>query len=630
MLIFLLKATGWTLAHLPEFVLRGLAVVLGEIMFLVRRRVLLSNLHHAFPERSERYLRSIARQSARRMVETGMLSLATPLLATARLRTMITNSAAMNALIHAQQTAPRPLVLAAPHIAYWEAATCFPLGAPPPLPEFAAIYRPMDNPAVDAWVKSSREKHGLKLLSRKEGFQEAIRILRRNGGVFVLFDQNAGLQGALSTLFGRVCSTTELLGLLGQKFTTPVYAVYAVRRAFWRIEVQAEEIPTDRTTAGITLTLNRWLEDKLRSSDELCASWLWAHERWKNQDMPAYRLRLEAKRNLIAEDLAARNLPTLPRQTRLWIRLPNWLGDVVMLIPLLRAIRAGRPDAEITLVGKSGFAALLQEAGLGEHFVPLPARGRAYFTHFWQLRKSYPDFTLLFTNSLRSDLEAWLTRSPQRFGILRPGKQRPLLTHSFIVPAGYDEAQHHQLELWGDFLKHFGLQTTPDTTPLAPPNTGGPLTIGLIAGSENNPEKRWPISHWRELIGSLPTDARIVLFGTPNDRAITDEITARCERPLENLAGRTTLSEYCDELRKCTLLVSNDTGGMHLANALGVPVVALFGPTNPVRTKPVFSAPVVILQPPGCPPTGGGSLADLTPAQVGETVNATLAQLRSV
>ena len=62
--------------------------------------------------------------------------------------------------------------------------------------------------------------------------------------------------------------------------------------------------------------------------------------------------------------------------------------------------------------------------------------------------------------------------------------------------------------------------------------------------------------------------------------------------------------------------MTNDTGGMHLANALGVPVIALFGPTNPVRTGPVFAAPVRILQPPGCPPTGGAAL----PASPRETV----------
>lgn len=612
----ILQATSWCLARSPEVLLRGASSVLGELFFQVRRRVILSNLHHAFPERDAAALRRLGRESARRMVETGMISLAIPGLTDERLRRIVTVTPAVLEFIKAQQTTPVPHLLAAPHLAYWEAIATFAVATPPPFPEIASIFRPMDNPSVDAWVKASRERHGIKLLSRKEGFQEAIRILRRNGSVFVLFDQNAGLQGALSTLFGRVCSTSELPGLLVQKHSARVLAMYAKRKAFWRVEIQAEVIPTDQTTGGVTLALNRWLEDKLRDSDEFCASWLWAHERWKNQDIPAKRLRLEAKRNLLAEDLAARHQSALPRRTRLWIRLPNWLGDVVMLIPLLRAIRQGRPDAELTLVGKSGFAPLLQHYELGENYIALPARGRGYFARFKRLAARYPDCTLLFTNSLRGDVESWLTGSPQRFGIKRPGKPRPLLTHSFAVPTDYNEAQHHQLELWNDYLKHFGLTVAIDTSPLDSPQSNVNPTIGLIAGSENNPEKRWPVRHWCELIDRLPSGVQVVLFGTANDRAITNEIAARCERTVENLAGRTDLAEYCAALKRCTALVTNDTGGMHLANALGVPLVALFGPTNPVRTKPVFAAPVHILQPPGCAPTGGGKLDDLSPAQV--------------
>lgn len=616
----LLQAIGWCIAHAPESLLRGGSILLGELFFQVRRRVLLSNLHHAFPDRDAGELHRLARESARRMVETGMLSFAIPLLSAERLRGMISVTPAVIDLLQSQQSDPRPHLLASPHLAYWEAITAIALVTPPPFPEFAAIFRPIDNPAVDAWVKASRERHGMKLLSRKEGFQEAIRVLRRNGIVAVLFDQNAGLQGALSTLFGRVCSTSELAGLLVQKHSARVVTIYAERKAFWRIEVHVEPIATDQTTAGVTLSLNRWLEDKLRSSDEFCASWLWAHERWKNQDIPARRLRLEAKRNLLAEDLAARSLSIMPRRTRLWIRLPNWLGDVVMFIPLLRAIRQGRPDAEITLIGKSGFAPLLQNYGLYENYLALPPRGRGYFAYFRRLAARYPDFTLLFTNSFRGDVESWLTGSPQRFGIKRPGKSRPLLTHAFSVPSDYDESQHHQLELWTDYLKHFGLNAAIDTAPLESPQPTGNVSVGMIAGSENNPEKRWPVRHWCALIDRLPPNVQIVLFGTANDRAITDEIAARCQRQVENLAGRTNLAEYCAALKRCTVLVTNDTGGMHLANALGVPLVALFGPTNPVRTKPVFAAPVHILQPPGCAPTGGGNLDDLEPEQVLEVL----------
>lgn len=612
----LLQATSWCLARAPEPLLRAGSILLGELFFQVRRRVILSNLHHAFPERDATALRRLGRESARRMVETGMISLAIPGLSDERLRQIVTVTPAVLDFIKFQQTTPAPHLLAAPHVAYWEAIATFAVATPPPFPEIASIFRPMDNPAVDAWIKASRERHGIKLLSRKEGFQEAIRILRRNGSVFVLFDQNAGLQGALSTLFGRVCSTSELAGLLVQKHSARVVAMYARRKAFWRVEIQAEAIATDQTTSGVTLALNRWLEDKLRNSDEFCASWLWAHERWKNQDIPAKRLRLEAKRDLLAADLDARHLPAVPRRTRLWIRLPNWLGDVVMFIPLLRAIRKSRPDAEITLVGKAGFAPLLQRYALCENYLALPARGRGYFGCFKRLAARYPDFTLLFTNSFRGDVESWLTGSPQRFGIKRPGKPRPLLTHSFAIPADYDESRHHQLELWTDYLQHFGLNAAMDISPLEPPQPAENLIVGLIAGSENNPEKRWPVRHWCELIDRLPAKAQVVLFGTATDRAITNEIAARCQRPVENLAGRTDLAEYCAALKRCTVLVTNDTGGMHLANALGVPLVALFGPTNPVRTKPVFAAPVHILQPPGCPPTGGGKLDELAPEQV--------------
>jgi len=83
-----------------------------------------------------------------------------------------------------------------------------------------------------------------------------------------------------------------------------------------------------------------------------------------------------------------------------------------------------------------------------------------------------------------------------------------------------------------------------------------------------------------------------------------------------DLAGQTDLPEYMSRLQSCRVVVTNDTGGMHLANALGVPVLALFGPTNPVRTGPVFSAPFAVVQPPGCPSTGGAELAQLEPGSV--------------
>ena len=291
-----------------------------------------------------------------------------------------------------------------------------------------------------------------------------------------------------------------------------------------------------------------------------------------------------------------------------------------------RALRASRPDAELTLIAKPQFLPLLESWGVADQLHALPPQGLGYFVHFWRLRRAYPDTWLLFTNSFRGDLEAWLAGCRQRFGLVRPGKRRPLLSHAYVVPAGFDERTHHQLELWENFLRHFGLTVAPDRSPVLSPPLASPkpgeggsppasFPIGLICGSENNPAKRWPVSHWRALIELLPAE-RFVLFGTANDAPITSAIAGGFGDRVENLAGRTTLPEYSARLRACRLLVTNDTGGMHLANALGVPLIALFGPTNPVRTGPVFSAPVTILQPPGCAPTGGGSLADLSAQRV--------------
>jgi hypothetical protein len=99
---------------------------------------------------------------------------------------------------------------------------------------------------------------------------------------------------------------------MAEKFHARVYGIFPRRRGFWRVEVGVPRIAHDGASESVTLGLNRWLEDLLRADDNLCASWLWAHDRWRNQDMPSRRLRLEAKRNLLAADLAARGLSAPP------------------------------------------------------------------------------------------------------------------------------------------------------------------------------------------------------------------------------------------------------------------------------------------------------------------------------
>jgi heptosyltransferase II len=629
----LLQISGWLIARTPERLLRAFTALCGDLLILLsprRRRLVFSNLHHAFPEKPAAWRTRLARKSSRRLFETGLLSLASPFFSETRLRRIVRITPPVEDCFRQHLATPHPLIVASPHIAYWESLTWIGLFLPFPLREFGVIFRPLDNPTADAWVKSTRERHGLKLLSRKEGLTESFRILKRNGTVGILFDQNAGTQGALTTLLGRVCSTTELPGLLAERSKAKIITFYPRRLDFWRVQFELTEIAYDGTAVGATLALNRWLEKTLASDENLCASWLWSHDRWRHQDMAEKRFRLESKRDLLPAELASRELATLPRKTRFWIRLPNWLGDVVMAVPLLRALRASRPDAEITFIAKSAFQPLLEQTGLADKLIPLPKRDWKYFLHFRRLRSAFPDVYLLLTHSLRGDIEAWLTGCRQRFGLVKHGRRRPLLTHRYEAPASFDESRHHQLELWENLFRHFGLLDAPERAPLFPsrPPIDQSLTIGFIAGSENNPEKRWPVAHWRTLAEAILAaypEAEVVLFGTANDRAITDAIaTGFPETNIQNLAGRTDLVAYMEKLRRCALLVTNDTGGMHLANLLGVPLIALFGPTNPLRTGPVFSAPHMILQPPDCPPTGGASLERLTPETVFEALKTNL------
>lgn len=376
MIPFALNVLGRLLALAPEAVLRGVSVFGGELILWLaprRRRVLRSNLHHAFPDRPRAWRRGIARESSRRLVETTMLSIAAPFLSDARIRKIAGLGPSVDALARELAARPRPVVLATLHLALWESQTWLKFLSPVPLPEFGIIFRPLDNPAADSFVKRTRERHGMRLLSRREGFAQALAILRGRGCVGVLFDQNAGQQGALTLLFGRVCSTTELPGVLAAKFGAELRTFYPRRTAFWRVTFESDAVAFDGTAAGATLALNRWFENAM-ADDDLCASWLWAHDRWRNQDIPSVRLRLEAKRNLLADDLRARGLSCPPRKTRVWVRMPNWLGDVVMALPLLRAIRESRPDAEITLLAKPGFVSVLRSLGVADVVRALPPR----------------------------------------------------------------------------------------------------------------------------------------------------------------------------------------------------------------------------------------------------------------
>jgi len=278
--------------------------------------------------------------------------------------------------------------------------------------------------------------------------------------------------------------------------------------------------------------------------------------------------------------------------------MPNWLGDVVMAIPFVKAIERGRPDAEITLLCQSQFKPLLQHLKVGHEIIELPAKGSRYFLKIWSLRTRYPDVHFLFSNSLRGDIESRLIGSPLRLGGSM-GSKRKLLTHQATISKDFENK--HQVELWTEYLQYFGLKESIDYSPLLKVNNlnAKPKVICLAPGSSNTPEKRLPVEKWIKLLRTLHEEfpeSNFKLVGTVIDRIICDKIISNLSsHRVENLSGRTNLVELCEVLKNSMCLVCNDSGAMHLANSLGIPVVAIFGVTKSEITGPIFDAPKFLL-----------------------------------
>ncbi len=518
----------------------------------------------------------MALESSRRGLELVLFLLASPYFTKKRLQRQFSLHDDFRQLLKEYQAAPSPIVVLSPHFCLMEANTLVPMLYGGPLPPLGALYRPLDLGSMDRWVKQTRERWGLKLLSRKEGLIKAVDMVRHGGAVVVLFDQNSGDRGALSLFMGRICSTTDLAGVIVEKCHARSCFIWPQRTGFMRATIHGEFLQVPPESEAVLFGFNRWLEDKLRSSEDYCAEWLWLHSRWRHQDKPTRRFRLESKRNLLPAQLTSLGLARPPRNTHFFIRLPNWLGDVVMALPLLRGLRKGRPDAALTLLAPAAFLPLLEKLEVGDRYLAVPETNSAQRKFFRGLREEHPDTYILFTNSLRGDLGAKATEAPQRFGMLRQGKRRPLLTHAWRVPDDLDEDQIHQTRVWEKFFQHFGLKEDLDFSPMAwpsPPPKHSSSSLGFICGTENFPEKRWPVERWRDLIRSILAthpDARIHLFGTARDAAVTAAVADGFDAGnVANLAGKTNLLEFADALRACDVVICNDTGGMHPANVLG-------------------------------------------------------------
>jgi ADP-heptose:LPS heptosyltransferase/lauroyl/myristoyl acyltransferase len=614
----LLSVMGYLIAHLPLRCIAFLCQILGRFFFLFfpkRRRIILCNLAHAFPDKTQEECEIVAQKSCSRMIELGLLAATLPYFSEKRMRQSFQLDASIGEFFSEKEKNGGPRIVLLPHFSQMEAMTIIPLlseGAAKN--EIGVIYRPFKSKALERWIRKTRERFGLKLLSRGNGFLGAKEILKRNGIVVILFDQNANDWGILSTFFGRIASTTPLPDLLHGHFRCPIYMLMPQRLGIFQAKCFAERLDCkgqkreksghcDSSTGdayGVAKAMNSWLERKLSSDGDIRCDWLWAHNRWRTHDQKHNWLNLSQKRCAI-------DFSKIEKKIKIFIRMPNWLGDILMAIPLIRAVRRARPDAQITLIARPRFIQFLENLCLADGVLPIEEKHhskkyypRAYYQQLFAYRRLKPDFCICLMNqALSGNIEVLLLNARHSFAQQFLGKKAPWFSEKITM--NRDGPSVHQVENLHFFAEQMGYRDHWDlrTIDLKIEKLNA---IALICGSENNPNTRWPVHHWIRLIEILlrRTTANIMLFGTANDLTISRKITHAFphENRLIDRTGKTNLLEFAHEIASCKFAIGNDTGGVHLSNFLGIPTVVLFGPTNPHKTRPIFGAPVhIILSP---------------------------------
>ena len=392
-----IKLTGFILSLLPYQVLEKVTHLLGNLLILIpnkRKRIILSNLRYAFPEWEHEKILVTGRISAARMFELGFFSLTYPFFSDDQRKRVLLIDHHAELKLKELKKQNKPVVILVPHVCLFEAMAVSPFFRPRNGKRLGAIYRPNRNPSIDSWIKESREALNIDVFSRDSALWKSKDYLKQGNWLALLFDQHSGIQGCHIDFLNRFASITTMPDLFAKTSRGDVVFAFPHRLGFFKAGLELTHI--SQSSVPISYKAHKILEQKIRKLAGL-PEWLWSHERWKTQQNPRFHLMHRHKREFFPEPL--------PRTTKIWIRMPNWLGDVVMTFPLIDAIKRGRSDANIALIAKPQFKELLIDLGICNEFISLPYGGPVHaYKDFFNKKFDYPSIIINFANSFRSDL----------------------------------------------------------------------------------------------------------------------------------------------------------------------------------------------------------------------------------
>ncbi len=293
------------------------------------------------------------------------------------------------------------------------------------------------------------------------------------------------------------------------------------------------------------------------------------------------------------------------------VRAPNWIGDSVLSFPSLESLSKNFPQSQIWVAAKEWVKDLFAYCKHIKGIIPLPDQNDLISLRnaAKKIREYNFDTGLLFPNSFNSALLFYLAKIPQRWGYYREGRGI-LLTKGVTVKNQKEPL--HQIHYYLGLIEGVGLQSHPPQLRLSIPEEEKkraqyflrafnidfkkPIVI-FNPGAAYGPSKRWAAQSYAQLALFFQerNAASVLIIGSGEEVDLAESILSFSRKKPLNLAGKTDLRLLAALISYASLFVSNDTGPMHIANALKIPVIALFGPTLPSQTGP-FQQPSTIIQ----------------------------------
>ncbi len=614
-IVYLLYRAGSAIVGaLPLRILFILGEFLGFCAWLVLgkyRRLAQRNVAIAFGcEKSPRELRRLVRRHFQRLGANLLCSIRLGVMPLEKMAARIETE--NFDIIHRQLREGRPVVLVLSHLGNWELFAQI-------LPRLigyvrnSTIYQKLGNRFIDEQVRRVRGRAGVEMFDRKEGFGKPIKLLRDGGAIGILSDQHAGDTGLWAPFFGRLASTSSLPSLLAKRTGAALIgaAIYTDGPARWRMIVSPALETKQASVELLTARVNEIIEKQIRHAPE---DWFWLHNRWKTPQ-PSFLLSRYRRGVYLPPDISARDL----KPFRILIRSSNWLGDAIMSVPAVRMIKNGRPDAHVTIAAPTKIVPVWKLIREVDAIIPLASNSLLAAVRSIRRQPAF-DVAILFPNSLRAALEVWLSGVLRRVGFR--GHTRSWLLNQIISESPLPGPLEHQSARYLRIARSCGALTE-QSLEKKTPNVQSPapnaqladsdqlstinyqlLKLGLCPGAEYGPAKQWLPERFAQVAATVASQSpvRWILFGTKNDATTGEQIAKALGDLCVNRIGKTTLEQLIDELRDCRLLLTNDTGTMHLAALLSVPTVAIFGSTEPRLTGPLGDRHIILRHHVECSP----------------------------